>query len=567
MDQYGGRGGYRHDDRKQQYDDRQRDFEFEQPHYREERRERQTERRSSGGRERRSRDDRRREERREEPRPSRRDREEFPPSRGRMERVDPFPDEREERGRPVARREASRTPSRTPSYSPIFKDRPSQWDQTIAAKGGSSGNVNQPNPQQLSQRRLYVGNVPDSVDEEELVNFFNNAMIRANVITKPGEPVIAASIYRDKGYAFIELRSAEEATSGLEFNGINIHGHPLKVNRPNDYKEPLKGSYNSAASQANINLVSSNVADTDYKIFVGGLPPNISEDKIKKLLSYFGDLRSFNLVRDPGTSLSKGFAFCEYVDHDVTDYACMELNGMTIGDKTLVVQRASTNPKNQPQYNVTPTVQPLVPSAASMLNLSRPAATLLAAAVKNATEGVSRILVLLNIVNMVEFPGDEYEEDYDRFVDDVFQEAMKYGNVKTIVVPRNPFKRKTLSPLELKQSDHTIERYPFDIDDSSDEEKDEAAHAFQRSIETALNEEGEEVNLPNVDGFGKVYIEYANTEEAKYAMRALSGRRYNGRMVITSYLEEDKWKDRVLEPPLKHEILTMAADLDKEDQN
>lgn len=40
---------------------------------------------------------------------------------------------------------------------------------------------------------------------------------------------------------------------------------------------------------------------------------------MKELLSSFGQLRSFNLVMDTGTGLSKGFAFCEYLDPGITD--------------------------------------------------------------------------------------------------------------------------------------------------------------------------------------------------------------------------------------------------------
>jgi len=52
----------------------------------------------------------------------------------------------------------------------------------------------------------------------------------------------------------------------------------------------------------------------------------------------------------------------------------------------------------------------------------------------------------------------------------------------------------------------------------------------------------------NVLGYGKVYIEYEHIEDAKTAQRALSGRRYDGRMVITSFHPEEKWKTRTLEP-------------------
>ena len=41
--------------------------------------------------------------------------------------------------------------------------------------------------------------------------------------------------------------------------------------------------------------------------------------QIKELLSTFGELKAFNLVKDSGTSFSKGYAFFEYVEHGVTD--------------------------------------------------------------------------------------------------------------------------------------------------------------------------------------------------------------------------------------------------------
>jgi len=36
-------------------------------------------------------------------------------------------------------------------------------------------------------------------------------------------------------------------------------------------------------------------------------------------LASFGELKAFNLVKDSATGLSKGYAFCEYVDLTITD--------------------------------------------------------------------------------------------------------------------------------------------------------------------------------------------------------------------------------------------------------
>jgi splicing factor U2AF subunit len=68
--------------------------------------------------------------------------------------------------------------------------------------------------------------------------------------------------------------------------------------------------------------VSNIVVDSPYKLYVGGLPNHLSQDQVKELLSAFGQLKAFNLVMDLVTGLSKGYAFCEYLDPTLTDQVC-----------------------------------------------------------------------------------------------------------------------------------------------------------------------------------------------------------------------------------------------------
>lgn len=44
-----------------------------------------------------------------------------------------------------------------------------------------------------------------------------------------------------------------------------------------------------------------------------------SRAQVKELLTSFGALKAFNLVKDSATGLSKGYAFAEYADPSVTD--------------------------------------------------------------------------------------------------------------------------------------------------------------------------------------------------------------------------------------------------------
>ncbi|KAK7113597.1 splicing factor U2AF 50 kDa subunit-like isoform X2 [Littorina saxatilis] len=261
-------------------------------------------------------------------------------------------------------------------------------------------------------RRLYVGNIPFGVTEESMMDFFNHQMKITGLAQAEGSPVIAVHINLDKNFAFLELRSVDETTQALAFDGISYEGQPLKIRRPSDYK-PLPGMAENP-TLAVPGVVSTVVQDSAHKIFIGGLPSYLTEDQMKELLISFGPLKAFNLVKDNATGLSKGFAFCEYVDPNVTDAACAGLNGMQLGDKKLIVQRASVGAKNA--QNQAP-VQLQVPG----LNLNQGAG--------QATE----VLCLMNMIMPEEL---EDEEEYEDILEDVKEECGKYGIVRSLEIPR-----------------------------------------------------------------------------------------------------------------------------------
>ena len=69
-----------------------------------------------------------------------------------------------------------------------------------------------------------------------MMEFFNQQMHMAGLATGPGSPVLAVQINLDKNFAFLEIRSVDEATAALAFDGINFMGQSLKIRRPSDYK-------------------------------------------------------------------------------------------------------------------------------------------------------------------------------------------------------------------------------------------------------------------------------------------------------------------------------------------
>ena len=179
------------------------------------------------------------------------------------------------------------------------------------------------------------------------MDFFNQQIRVSGLAQAPGDPILAVQINLDKNFAFLEFRSMHETTSALAFDGINYMNQSLKIRRPSDYK-PFPGAVDQIHGSFIPNAIAAMVQDSQHKIFIGGLPNYLTEEQVKELLSSFGSLRAFNLVKDGATGLSKGYAFAEYEDLLITDQAIAGLNGMHLGDKKLLVQRASIGAKSNP---------------------------------------------------------------------------------------------------------------------------------------------------------------------------------------------------------------------------
>uniref|UniRef100_A0A8D8THT8 Splicing factor U2AF 50 kDa subunit n=1 Tax=Cacopsylla melanoneura TaxID=428564 RepID=A0A8D8THT8_9HEMI len=95
-------------------------------------------------------------------------------------------------------------------------------------------------------RRLYVGNIPFGVTEDEMMEFFNQQMHLSGLAQAAGNPVLACQINLDKNFAFLEFRSIDETTQAMAFDGINFKGQSLKIRRPHDY-QPTPGVTDNAA--------------------------------------------------------------------------------------------------------------------------------------------------------------------------------------------------------------------------------------------------------------------------------------------------------------------------------
>ncbi|XP_022775290.1 splicing factor U2af large subunit B-like isoform X2 [Durio zibethinus] len=328
-------------------------------------------------------------------------------------------------------------------------------------------------------RRVYVGGLSPTANEQSVATFFSQVMAAIGGNTAgPGDAVVNVYINHEKKFAFVEMRSVEEASNAMALDGIIFEGAPVKVRRPSDYNPSLAATLGPSQPSPNLNLAAVGLSpgsagglEGPDRIFVGGLPYYFTEVQIRELLESFGPLRGFDLVKDRETGNSKGYAFCVYQDLSVTDIACAALNGIKMGDKTLTVRRA-----NQGATQPRPEQENILQHAQQQIALQR---------LILQPQGVpTKVVCLTQALSEDDLRDDE---EYEDIVEDMKQEGGKHGVLVNVVIPRpNP-------------------------------------------------------NGEPLPGVGKVFLEYSDVEGSRKAQAAMNGRKFGENQVIAVFYPENKF--------------------------
>jgi splicing factor U2AF subunit len=342
-------------------------------------------------------------------------------------------------------------------------------------------------------RRVYVGGLPPLANEQTIATFFSHIMTAIGGNSAgPGDAVVNVYINHEKKFAFVEMRTVEEASNAMALDGIIFEGVSVRVRRPTDYNPSLAAALGPSQPNPHLNLAAAGLtpggiggAEGPDRIFVGGLPYYFTELQIRELLESFGPLRGFDLVKDRDTGNSKGYGFCVYEDQAATDVACAALNGLKMGDKTLTVRRATIN-----SGQVKSEQEHILAQAQQHIAIQKMALQVgggLGMGQMGPAETPTRVLCLAEVINSDDLVDDgEYEE----IVEDMRDEGGKFGNLVNVVIPRP-------------------------------------------------NPTGDEVQ-----GLGKVFLEYADISSCASAREALNGRKFGGNVVTAVYYSEDKYNNR-----------------------
>ncbi|CAI9109370.1 OLC1v1009181C1 [Oldenlandia corymbosa var. corymbosa] len=264
-------------------------------------------------------------------------------------------------------------------------------------------------------RRVYLGGLLASATEASVAAFFSHVISAMGGNSAwPGEAVMS---------------SVEEASNAMALDGIIFEGGPVKVKRPTDYDPIEAASIAPTQPNPNLNLAavglnpgSSTGLDGPDRLFVGGLPYNLSEAEIKELLESLGTLRGFDLVRDRETGNSKGYAFCVYHNSSDADIACAYLNGTPMGGrKILTVRRANQGCNQQLKPGQEQAFQQAQQQIAIKMSMFQALAT------------PTKVVCLKDVVNVEELRNDD---DYEEIVDDMRAECGKFGTLANLLISR-----------------------------------------------------------------------------------------------------------------------------------
>lgn len=81
-----------------------------------------------------------------------------------------------------------------------------------------------------ADRKLYLGNLPPNITSNQLMVMLNTALKKMDINTETeGDSIVSSWVSPDGvgHYAFVEFRTAQEATAGLALNGASLYGYVI----------------------------------------------------------------------------------------------------------------------------------------------------------------------------------------------------------------------------------------------------------------------------------------------------------------------------------------------------
>ena len=405
-------------------------------------------------------------------------------------------------------------------------------------------------------KKFILYNLPD-VNDDEIKDFIITLLnsLSPNIKSSKSLNPIISFDKRDSGeYYIIEVERHEQVLIMKNMDGIEWLNHRIRIESPKDFFKDYNDTKGQIAIRQKINesklfsnlaqdnLNKNNNTNNKYNInrlLMTGLPYNIEEKEVKKIVESYGQIKYFNLINKKNSDeISYTLCFFEYELPQNTYKALKGLNNMTFADRQLKVQRINNNPEKDDIND-----NELYGENNNGL--------------KNATIATK---ILKEAKQMEEIKKNEKElNDFlNKNKDNINREAENNNKEETVfkdlnegnVDDKNNKNKISYNDLTIPEFAKIPSRVvmfinavsPEDLLDDSDYE--EIIDDFRQKCSvygTVLNVEIPRPNIEDgtyTDDVGKIFIKFSTLKTAKIARYNISGLKYNNRLIVGSFYPE-----------------------------
>ncbi|KAG7560550.1 RNA recognition motif domain [Arabidopsis thaliana x Arabidopsis arenosa] len=185
-------------------------------------------------------------------------------------------------------------------------------------------------PSSEAARRVYIGNIPRTVTNEQLTK-----LVEEHGAVEKVQVMYDKYSGRSRRFGFATMKSVDDANAVVEkLNGNTIEGREIKVNIT---EKPI------ASSSPDLSLLQSEdsaFVDSPYKVYVGNLAKTVTKEMLENLFSEKGKVVSAKVSRVPGTSKSTGFGFVTFSSEEDVEAAILALNNSLLEGQKIRVNKA-----------------------------------------------------------------------------------------------------------------------------------------------------------------------------------------------------------------------------------
>ncbi|XP_041028703.1 29 kDa ribonucleoprotein A, chloroplastic-like [Juglans microcarpa x Juglans regia] len=183
--------------------------------------------------------------------------------------------------------------------------------------------------------KLFVGNLPFSVDSAQLAGLFERA---GNV--EMVEVIYDKTTGRSRGFGFVTMSTVEEVDAAAQqFNGYELEGRALRVNSGPPPPRREDSSFRSNGGGPGFGA--------GHRVHVGNLAWDVDDLALESLFTEQGKVVEARVVYDRESGRSRGFGFVTYSSAIGANNAIESLNGVDLNGRALRVSAAEARPRRQ----------------------------------------------------------------------------------------------------------------------------------------------------------------------------------------------------------------------------